>query len=208
MTDAPNLPARTPRYHHGDLRGALIAAGRSLLEEGGTAALSLREAARRAGVSHAAPRYHFPSLQHFLGECAADGFDEFTEALTRAADGQATAVTKLAAMGRAYVIFAETHRAMFRLMFNRDSVGERSETLQAAGRRAYQTLVEAVQALDPAMDPATLEYRVAAIWSIVHGFAHLSLEQKICANPMAKPSADMAAQAVRDFLAGIMPPPP
>lgn len=205
MTGETDRPAPPPRYHHGDLRGALIAAGRALLEEGGVSALSLREAARRAGVSHAAPRHHFPSLQHFLGDCAADGFDEFTDALIAATEGQPTAVECLAAMGRAYVIFAETHRAMFRLMFNRDSVGERSETLQTAGRRAYQTLVTAVQALDPAMPPATLDYRVSAIWSIVHGFAHLSLEQKICANPMAKPSADMAAQAVRDFLAGIMP---
>ena len=193
---------KPPRYHHGDLRGALIAAGRAILEEAGVPALSLREAARRANVSHAAPRHHFPSLQHFLGDCAADGFDEFTEALTEAAAGRPTPAAALVAMGHAYVNFAEANRAMFRLMFNRDSVGERSDSLMVAGGRAYSTLVEAVQALDPALAPAELEYRIAAIWSIVHGFAHLSLDQKICAIPGGATPANLAARAVQDYLRG------
>ena len=88
--DSPDAAAAL-RYHHGDLRGALIVAGRSLLEEGGPRALTLRAAARRANVSHAAPRHHFASLRHFLGDCAADGFAEFDAALRSAADSSAAA---------------------------------------------------------------------------------------------------------------------
>ncbi|KJV09294.1 hypothetical protein VZ95_12360 [Elstera litoralis] len=198
------MTLKTPRYHHGDLRGALIAAGRAILEEGGPSALSLREAARRAGVSHAAPRHHFPSLQHFLGDCAADGFDEFTEALTVAAASGQSPAEALVAMGRAYVRFAEANRAMFRLMFNRDTVGEHSQALLAAATRAYSTLVEAVRAVDTTVSQDELNYRIASIWSIVHGYAHLSLEEKIWVGPNGPASADLAARAVQDYLRGIL----
>jgi AcrR family transcriptional regulator len=189
------------RYHHGDLRGALIAAGRALLEESGPAGLSLREAARRAGVSHAAPRYHFPSLRHFLGDCAADGFAEFDAALRAARADAAKPRDGLAAMARAYVRFAAHNRMMFRLMFDRDSFSEPTEALEAAGARAYGALVDAVRALDGDCPQSVVDARVAAIWSIVHGFATLMLEEKLgrSGNDAA---GDMAATTVLDYLVG------
>ena len=114
-----------PGYHHGDLRGALLKAARIILEEQGPRALTLREAARRAGVSHAAPRYHFASLRVFMADCAATGFDELAEHLTRAwakADGDSDPEAGLSEMGMAYVLFAMRNRAVFRLMFDRDTV--------------------------------------------------------------------------------------
>jgi AcrR family transcriptional regulator len=199
MIPDPDRPGA--RYHHGDLRGALIAAGRELLEESGPAGLSLREAARRAGVSHAAPRYHFPSLRHFLGDCAADGFAEFDAALRAARADAATPRDGLAAMARAYVRFAARNRMMFRLMFDRDSFSEPTAALEAAGAGAYRTLVDAVRALDPDRQQPGIDYRVCAIWSIVHGFASLMLEDKLGHRSDAG-AEDMAAMTVLDFLAG------
>ena len=68
-------------HHHGNLRAALIQAGIELIAEGGAEALSIRRAAARAGVSHAAPAHHFPSLAHLRGAIVAEGFRRFTRAM-------------------------------------------------------------------------------------------------------------------------------
>jgi AcrR family transcriptional regulator len=130
-----------PGYHHGDLRGALLKAARIILEEQGPRALTLREAARRAGVSHAAPRYHFTSLRVFMADCAATGFDELAEHLTRAwakADGDSDPEAGLSEMGMAYVLFAMRNRAVFRLMFDRDTYAAPIPIL-GAGQWRYGT---------------------------------------------------------------------
>ncbi len=197
------MTVKAPRYHHGDLRGALIAAGRAILEEAGVPALSLREVARRANVSHAAPRHHFPSVRHFLSDCAADGFDEFTEALQVAAFRHSVPTEAVVAMAAAYVQFAGDNRAMFLLMFDRDSLDERTPALLAASTRAYACLVAAVQAIDPALAIDDLDYRVATAWAIVHGYATLMLNEKICQRPENPMTAkDMATRAMRDYLRG------
>jgi AcrR family transcriptional regulator len=207
------MPARAaPRpYHHGDLRAALLAAGRQILEEGGPRALSFREAARRVGVSHAAPGHHFGSLQAYLGDCAASGFDQFTTELLQAASTQTDAVERLCAMARAYVRFARQHRAVFRLMFDRDSFGERTEALAMSGACAYGVLVEAVRALGPLPDAAELDHRIDAVWSVVHGVAALALENQVCRRAPAGAGAaadddaplQLAASTLRTFLAGL-----
>ena len=69
-------------YHHGQLREALATSGRTLLEEKGIRGFTLRECARRAGVSHAAPAYHFASIDDLLAELATRGFDELAAAMT------------------------------------------------------------------------------------------------------------------------------
>lgn len=193
-----------PRYHHGDLRGALIAAGRAILEEVGVQGLSLREAARRAHVSHAAPRHHFPSVRHFLSDCAADGFDEFTEALDAAAATGTSPTEAVVAMAAAYVQFAADHRAMFLLMFDCDSLDEHTPALAASGSRAHAALVTAVRAIDPALAGEDLDYRVASVWSLVHGFAHLMLKEKLYQRPGGAGTAkSMAMRAMRDYLRGV-----
>ncbi|MEN2980008.1 TetR/AcrR family transcriptional regulator [Tistrella bauzanensis] len=195
-----DIPAR---YHHGDLKAALIAAGRALLEEGGPRAISLRAAARRAGVSHAAPGHHFASLHAFFGDCAADGFDEFARALDDARAGAADPAAALSAMGRAYLRFAAANRAMFRLMFDRDSFSDPTPALDVASTRAYDTLVQAVTALGPAT-PEELSFRVATIWSLTHGYASLMLEGKLCPDPELQGDPDvMVARALDAFIRGL-----
>ncbi len=104
-------------YHHGDLRSALIAAARVILERDGLAALSLRACAREAGVSHAAPLHHFRSLAELQASIAASGFDEFVRFLDMHSASAQTASERLIAMGRAYVAFSAQHPALYRLMF-------------------------------------------------------------------------------------------
>lgn len=191
------------RYHHGDLRTALLRAGREILEERGPDALTLREAARRAGVSHAAPKNHFPTICHFMAECAAAGFDDFDAALTDAASREADADSALAAMAEAYLRFASDHKAVFRLMFEQDRYGVRTPALREAADRAFRTLVEAVSACDKTLDECELDYRVRSVWAIVHGYASSPLQQNLEAKgALDDVPARAAAQAVRDMVQG------
>lgn len=102
-------------YHHGDLRKVLVATGRELVARNGPAALSLREVARAAGVSHNAPYRHFVSREALLAAIAAAGFVALKEALLVAA--QTEPERRLRALGKAYVRFALDHGSDFLLMF-------------------------------------------------------------------------------------------
>src|SRR5438876_2931727 len=107
------------RYHHGELKEALVAAGRKLLEEKGLRGFTLRECARRAAVSHAAPAHHFASLDDLLAEIATRGFHELTAAMAaeaRRAGGDPTA--RLVGQGVGYMAFGAAHPMLFQLMFN------------------------------------------------------------------------------------------
>ncbi len=202
MDDPDHAKARR-RYHHGDLRGALIAAGREILEEGGPSAVSLREAARRANVSHAAPRHHFESLRHFLGDCAADGFAQFDAALRAAAGRHVDPAEAMAEMARAYLRFALAHRAMFRIMFDRESFIEPTPALRAASALAHEALVEGVCRLAPAADAAWIDSVADGVWAIVHGYAMLALEGLVCAGAERSRPEDAAARATGAFLRGL-----
>src|SRR5580704_9489378 len=113
----------TAPYHHGDLRTALIAAGRELLAENGERGFTLRECARRAGVSHAAPAHHFPTVGDLLAEIAAAGFEDLTTSMRQFAEeapaGDAPGC--LMGLGRGYVAFALGNRAVFQLMFRSET---------------------------------------------------------------------------------------
>ncbi len=106
-------------YHHGDLHEQLLNAGEAALGEMPVEKVTLREIARRAGVSHAAPKHHFRSLGHLLAEIAARGYRRFIVALKDGADGAAnqTPEDRLLGMGRAYVQFAGENAAAYSLMF-------------------------------------------------------------------------------------------
>ena len=98
-------------YHHGDLHDALLKAAETVLERDGVQGLTLRAAAREAGVSHAAPTHHFGDMTGLISELAAVGFRRFAAALTNAANAAASqsAHARLDAMGIAYVTFARTY---------------------------------------------------------------------------------------------------
>ncbi|MCA9610340.1 MAG: TetR/AcrR family transcriptional regulator, partial [Myxococcales bacterium] len=103
-------------YHHGDLRQALIDASLALIEEGGVQALSLRKAARRAGVSPGAPYHHFPSRSALLAALSIEGFTRLHAKLDEVRACCDGPEARLGACGRAYIAFAREHPAYFRVM--------------------------------------------------------------------------------------------
>ncbi len=150
-------------YHHGDLRAAVLKSASKILEKQGISGLSLREAARRAGVSHNAPYRHFPDRESLLAGIAAEGFAMLGEAL-QGSSGKA--------MGEAYVRFALKHPQRFRLMFGGSLAGARYPALRHAANRAFQALVDSFRAY---ADAQQAQVAAAAAWSLAHGLSHLIL---------------------------------
>ncbi|WP_018786111.1 TetR/AcrR family transcriptional regulator [Micromonospora sp. CNB394] len=151
-------------YHHGDLRRVLLGTAADAIAESGPAALSLRELARRAGVSHAAPAHHFGDKAGLLTAFATQGFDLLADALRQAGDD-------LLDTGVAYVGFAVRHRAHFDVMFRPELYRAGDPELAAARARSGELLRGGVSrhtGREPDAD-------ALAAWSIVHGFATLWL---------------------------------
>ncbi len=138
-------------YHHGDLAAAVLKAAGELVEKEGLAGLSMREAARRAGVSHNAPYRHFPDRDALLGALAEEGFAQLETALESCSGRE---------LGEAYVRFALAHPQRFRLMF---TTGE--------PRATYERFATAF-----AGSGAEARVAAAAAWSLVHGLADLILD--------------------------------
>jgi AcrR family transcriptional regulator len=141
-------------YHHGNLPNALLQAAERTVRERGVQALSLRELAREAGVSHAAPRRHFPDRQALLDALAETGFERLGAELRLAADGAASDfVARMRAIGAAYIRFATRDAALLALMFA-SKHREPSGSLGAAADRAFAVMLELIgqgqaeQALD------------------------------------------------------------
>jgi AcrR family transcriptional regulator len=149
-------------YHHGDLPQALLQAAGKVLEKEGIAGLSLRDVARRAGVSHNAPYRHFPDRDSLLAGLAAEGFTLLRQELERHS-GPESAV--------AYVRFALRHPQRFRLMFGGQIPYDRHPELRKQADAAYVGLERTFAQLG---DEA--RFAAAATWSLVHGLAQLLLD--------------------------------
>jgi AcrR family transcriptional regulator len=177
-------------YHHGDLRRALLAAAVEAIGESGPAALSLRDLARRAGVSHAAPAHHFGDKAGLLTALAVEGFDLLAEALGRAGDD-------LLEIGVAYVRFAVDHRAHFEVMFAPGLYRADDPEVAAARARAGAALRGGVAArpAGPTVEPGR---DALAAWSIVHGFATLWLAGALPPGSGDNPE-DAARAVIRRF---------
>ena len=188
-------------YHHGDLRRALLQAAAEAITEHGVTALSMRDLARRAGVSHAAPTHHFGDKAGLLTALATEGFDQLAKALATSR----LASNSFLELGVTYVRFAVTRRAEFEVMFRTDLYHADDPGVLAARRRAGDALYASVSdlpdgtlaaarvatppgsasaAFPPAgtakegtADSASPDVRLAglAAWSLAHGFATLWL---------------------------------
>ncbi|MBG0564528.1 TetR/AcrR family transcriptional regulator [Actinoplanes aureus] len=144
----------------------MLDAALQAIEESGPTGWSLRELARRAGVSHTAPAHHFGDKTGLLTAVAAEGFDLFAGALTAAGDD-------FLEVGIAYVRFAVNHRAHFRVMFRPELYRPDDPAVAPARERARQILVTGSRQLSP--DPARDRTATVAAWSMAHGFASLWL---------------------------------
>ncbi|MFG2823531.1 TetR/AcrR family transcriptional regulator [Kitasatospora sp. NPDC048365] len=188
-------------YHHGDLRAACLRAARELLEEDGSAGLSLRAVARRAGVSATAPYRHYADRDALVSAVAAEGYVELAGHLTAAHPAPRTP-EDLAGIAVAYVRFALERPAMFRVMFAEpcDPTDEERVAATTAIREYVRGIVHGVF---PDSDPEALS---TAVWAFVHGLAFLHLDGKLdTSTPEAV--SDQVHAAVRALLT-VTPPAP
>lgn len=185
----------TKRYHHGDLRAALLTAAREILAESGPDGFSLRDCARRAGVSHAAPAHHFGDAKGILTAVAAEGFEALSRAMqTKAAMVGDDAGERLTALGQAYVEQAVSDPGAFRVMFRPALLHHGDPALKQAADRARAALqggIEAVPRTDGA-DAKTQQIQAILAWSTVHGLACLLLDGPL-AREMGAPVEEIAA---------------
>ncbi|WHT22285.1 TetR/AcrR family transcriptional regulator [Crossiella sp. CA-258035] len=177
-------------YHHGDLRRTLLDAAVTAITDAGPAGFSLRELARRAGVSHAAPVHHFGDKAGVLTALATEGFDKLAEALSGAAERTGS----FAEVGVAYVRFAIGHRAHFEVMFRPELYRTDDPALTTARERANEVLVSGVRSVRP----EGVELGEIAAWSLVHGFATLWLSGALPADLGRDPES--AARAIAGML--------
>ncbi|MEZ5985421.1 MAG: TetR/AcrR family transcriptional regulator [Hyphomonas sp.] len=178
------MKPRDGRYHHGDLRSALIEEGLAQLDVKAPDAVSLREIARNVGVSATAVYRHFPDKAALLDAlCGVGGerlAEAFQEAMSEATDQRAA----FREMGRAYVKFALRNPSIFRLMMTqaRKSDGEHN-ALADATAKPFGMLSETLNALMPA-DASKTDRKIRRLqaWSMVHGLAMLMLDGQVPAD--------------------------
>lgn len=221
MTPIPDTESALSgdRYHHGDLRRALIAAALALLTEEQNWNFSLREVARRAGVSHNAPYNHFASKHALLAAVAAAGYDTLRACMQEAAGQTETPSATLKAMGVAYVRFGVGNPAHYRLMFGTvlsaddltaakncmpSVVGEAADAAKSLLRDVIQQGAEQGSfAISPA-DTEALDVAVLSAWSLVHGLTVLLIDGLAGAATLPElfttPDAERIAEHVTQLL--------
>ena len=164
-----------------DVRAGILQASLALMNEGGLGALSMREVARRAGVSHQAPYHYFDDRESILAELAGDGFDKLYDYMISALGHARDKRSRAQAIGEAYVRFALNHQEVFKLMFRAEMCDlSRYPDAKAKADRCFQAVVTALDAHGVAADKANPDLvPVIAAWSTAHGLATLLLEGKL-----------------------------
>ena len=174
---AASATAEPSGYHHGHLREALVEAGLQLLEEMDRADLSLREVARRVGVSANAVYHHFANKEALLAALAAEGFRRLGQAQLNPPAEAAGARSPLHQAGLAYVRFAIDHRGLFRLMYSGFTAGQNHPELVNASMDSLEASMQAANRHLPGGGdaPPASPQDMLLLWSIVHGLSNLAL---------------------------------
>jgi AcrR family transcriptional regulator len=174
-----------------------------LLQESGEESLSLREVARRAGVTSAAPYHHFSDKDALLAAIAEEGYAAFKEDIQRALVETATPGEELAALARVYLHSALARPAYFRVMFLRRLLDlERYPSLYAASKVAFHHLIDKVSRARPDLSPEEVLFVGLSAWSMMHGFALLWSAQMFL-DPMM-PGFNQAAERLGKLLAAMV----
>jgi AcrR family transcriptional regulator len=187
-------------YHHGNLRTALLAQAERTVREHGVQDLSLRQLAREVGVSHGAPRRHFPDRQALLDALAEDGFARLGAELRSAADGAGEDFEpRLQATASAYVRFATRDAALLELMFA-GKYREQSGTLHEAADRAFSVMLELIEQgqADGALERGQPERVGLVLFATIQGIAALVTSGIVNAEQLD----ELVADAIAHFLRG------
>ncbi|MEY4529493.1 MAG: hypothetical protein RLZZ156_214 [Deinococcota bacterium] len=208
MSSSIAIQTKPERYHHGDLKNTLLEAARELANEIGVDNFTLREVARRANVSPAAPYHHFLDKQDLIRTLAIEAFRKLTTALEQAKQKKHSPLEQLEHIGIAYVMFAYEHHAEFRFMFRRElcaAAGE-PDPLEVAGIDAqsvlYNTILEA-QVVKKIMTSDAKNISLM-LWSVVHGLSTILLESPISKTATAESAKKMARIVVQQAIQGIL----
>ena len=179
---APGSASVVPKagYHHGDLRAQLVAAVRDLVEEHGPEGFSVAEAARRAGVSSAAPYKHFRDKPEILRAVASEAMDRLRSGMEAGvAAHPAGSVEGIAAMGLAYVDFARNGPGVFRLVFGLTEGHEDDPALLEKGQACLAVVAQTVAAsVGRSPDAPEVQRASYILWSFVHGHSFLTIDRK------------------------------
>ena len=185
------------RYHHGDLRGALVALALEALEQGGPEAVALRDLAARAGVSPMAPYRHFADKAALLEAAARQGFAQLRDEL-RAVDLPGDPRKALIAFGMVYVQFAVARPGLFRLMFGGPPPTPDNE-VASDPETVFALFMTRIAQIAP---PARRQLAFLACWSIVHGLASLLVSGRI--RQPTRPPAELAEHLGEMLMAGVL----
>jgi AcrR family transcriptional regulator len=190
--------AKNADYHHGNLRHALIEAGRSALMEVSAQDLSLRYLARMVGVSEAAPSRHFAGIDELLAMIAASGYRDLAALRVAIRDSEDPPLTKAYRMMRAYVEFAQRHNGLFSLMIGPRIVAHQAfPELAEESNRSFGLFSETIEALaiESGWSRADLKLVTHTAWSLEHGLAML-----ILANRAPRADTKVALPKLIDFV--------
>jgi AcrR family transcriptional regulator len=196
--------ARRDSYHHGDLKRALTGAALSLVAEKGPKGFTLTEAARRAGVSVAAPYRHFADKAELLATVAEQGFRDLHAELAAAADATPEPKARVIELGRAYVRWAVAHPDHYQVMFGAEDVKANNPALAVAAEQAFGDLLDAITRCQEAgivggQDPREIP---GPLWSLVHGVASLAIGGELRAVGIQQDPEAMIAGVVAQLLSG------
>lgn len=179
-------------YHHGDLRRVVIETAQDMLREDKGWQFTLREVARRAGVSHAAPYKHFPDKSALLAELATLGFRELRAQVSGAIERASHASrSELITAAKAYIRFGTSNPSLYRLMFSADVDKSAFPELEEAGAGAFAVLIGILERGQSggSFKKQPVRGQAAAAWALLHGFTLLSIDgqlvpEKVGAKPV------------------------
>ncbi len=186
-------------YHHGDLPNALRRAAEEVITEKGLGNFSLREVARRAGVSHAAPCHHFGDVRGLLTSLATEGFEVLCRVTSEAASRETDPSERLVAIGEAYVALAAQYPAHCQVMFRVDVVDQSDQRLMDAGLRAYGVLRDTVADLISSENlKVDLDNTTNLCWSAMQGLVELQPKLDHLDELLGRPAVD-TRERIRRF---------
>ena len=196
------VEAKRDTYHHGDLKRALTDAALQLVQEKGPKGFTLREVARRAGVSAAAPYRHFADKSQLLAAAATQGFVQLHETLDATAAATTDLTEQVLAMGRTYVRWAVTHPDYYQVMFGSELDKTESPEVLTAGLRAFDDLLDTIVRcqdanLLPAGDPREI---AGPIWSLLHGISMLTIGSDLSHVGIREDPEALTERALREML--------
>ncbi|RWQ15421.1 TetR/AcrR family transcriptional regulator [Mesorhizobium sp.] len=203
MQDAPSRP-----YHHGDLRRAVVETALDMLREEKGWQFTLREVARRAGVSHAAPYKHFSDKAALLAEIAMIGFDRLRESLSAAkSEAPKTLRDEITPIARAYVAFGTDNPALYRLMFSAEEGKAVGMHLNERALAVFEVLVEILRRGQAAgsIRKRPIEGQAAAGWGLIHGMTMLVIDGLLVPEKVGSAPLDAALSTLLEGLGNPAP---